>query len=114
MLGVYPKILKNVNEKNIDKFKNYFNSNFFIFLEDAVKFEINENINIIFLNNPFDDIVMKEVIINIKASLIIKERKLYIIYFNPLLENLFLKNHFKKIFEIKSKAKTEVALYTNF
>ncbi len=68
---------------------------------DAFYYEIPNDVDCIFLFNPFDEMIMSAVLENIKKSLRQKTRTLFIIYLNPLHKNVFLNNGFKEIFYLK-------------
>ena len=55
---------------------------------DAANFEIPNDADCIFFFNPFDDIIMQQVVNNIKKSLEKFPRDMNIIYANPLYNNL--------------------------
>jgi 16S rRNA G966 N2-methylase RsmD len=50
----------------------------------------------IFLFNPFDKIIMTEVVRNIMQSYTLKKRTIYICYVNPLHKDIFIKQGFKE------------------
>lgn len=61
---------------------------------DVTHYEIEDDQNVFFLFNPFDDVVMEAVVENIKKSLQRKPREIAVIYYNPvhshILDNSFL------------------------
>src|SRR3989339_477084 len=61
---------------------------------DVTHYEIEDDQNVFFLFNPFDDVVMEAVVKNIQQSLQKKPREIAIIYYNPvhshILDNSFL------------------------
>lgn len=69
-----------------------------IFHNDAFYFEIPHDADILFLFNPFDEVIMSGVIENIETSLALHPRKLNIIYVNPLEKHLFLEAGFEQIY----------------
>lgn len=64
---------------------------------DAFYFEIPDDVDCIFFFNPFDEIIMSNVVKNIASSLKDHPRKLSIIYVNPLYKDLFIKAGFTEI-----------------
>lgn len=64
---------------------------------DVTHYEIEDDQNVFFLFNPFDDVVLEAVVKNIKKSLQGKPREIAIIYYNPvhshILDNSFLPKH---------------------
>jgi SAM-dependent methyltransferase len=61
---------------------------------DVTHYEIEDDQNVFFFFNPFDDVVLEAVVKNIKKSLQRKPREIAIIYYNPvhshILDNSFL------------------------
>ena len=61
---------------------------------DVTHYEIEDDQNVFFFFNPFDDVVLEAVVKNIKKSLQRKSREIAIIYYNPvhshILDNSFL------------------------
>src|SRR5690606_32840126 len=69
---------------------------------NAFHFEIDEDVDCIFLFNPFDEYVMESVNENLQKSLDKKDRKLTIIYLNSLHKKIFLTNGFKEIYHTEN------------
>ena len=46
--------------------------------------------NVFFFFNPFDEVVMLQVVKNILSSLKENDRKIYVVYINPLHKEIFL------------------------
>ena len=61
---------------------------------DVTHYEIEDDQNVFFFFNPFDDVVLEAVVKNIQQSLQRKARQIAIIYYNPVhshtLDNSFL------------------------
>ena len=61
---------------------------------DVTHYEIEDDQNVFFFFNPFDDVVLEAVVKNIKKSLQRKPREIAVIYYNPvhshILDNAFL------------------------
>lgn len=61
---------------------------------DVTHYEIEDDQNVFFLFNPFDDVVLEAVVKNIRQSLRRKPREIAMIYYNPvhshILDNSFL------------------------
>jgi len=68
---------------------------------DAFYYEIPSDVDVIFLFNPFDEVIMSGVVENISTSLQENPRRLTILYANPLQQHLFLEAGFKKTFYTK-------------
>lgn len=56
---------------------------------DAAAFAIPDDVSLVFMNNPFDETVMRPVIANIVASLARKPREIHVVYSNPTCRALF-------------------------
>lgn len=67
-------------------------SNIIVFNIDAVIYHIQKDENVFFFFNPFDNIVMEKVILNIENSILQNPRKIVIIYDNPKYKNIIEKN----------------------
>ena len=70
--------------------------------QDAFYFEIDEDVDCIFLFNPFDEFVMEAVHENIQKSLDKKDRKMTILYLNSLHKNIFLSGGFEEIYHTEN------------
>jgi SAM-dependent methyltransferase len=68
---------------------------------DAFYYRIPRNIEVIFLFNPFDDVIMSGVVENILTSIDKHPRNIYVIYMNPQHKELFTDAGFKVIYEHK-------------
>jgi 16S rRNA G966 N2-methylase RsmD len=82
----FSKILCNIAEKNCTTFLQKTGSTAVLktFFTDVTKYSIKKSEDVFFLNNPFDDVVLRTVIENIKSSLKIRQRRIWIIYSNPI------------------------------
>lgn len=89
-------------ESNIEKLKPVFPSVLFkIFCGDAVNYSIKNDDSVFFFFNPFDEIVMLRVVKNLLSSLKINERKIYVVYVNPLHQEIFLSAGFEEEYYFK-------------
>lgn len=69
--------------------------------EDAREYPIPGEVTVIFMFNPFDDLVMQDFLTQVKASLQLHPRKLKIFYANPVCRKLLLDAGFSEIFNFK-------------
>jgi cyclopropane fatty-acyl-phospholipid synthase-like methyltransferase len=98
-------------EKNLSLTKQKLPAiNFSVKDADAAVTNIPDDVDCIFLFNPFDEAVMKKVIININASLSRNPRKLNVMYANPLDKNLFIKNNFTETYYSKKLKYFEISV----
>ena len=83
---------------------------FEIINNDAFYYDIPEDVDCIFMFNPFDEIIMSGVANNIHESLRQYPRTMKIIYVNPLHKTLFTNTGFKEIYYSKKMKYLEVAI----
>jgi SAM-dependent methyltransferase len=80
---------------------------------DAFYYEIPDDVDCIFLFNPFDEIVMSAVVNNIYESLQDNPRSIDIIYVNPLHKYQFLKAGYKATWYSKKMKYIEAVILQN-
>ncbi len=98
----FSQSLCNEAEINIEKIKPRFPSvDFEIICGDAVNYLIKNDDTVFFFFNPFDEVVMLQVVKNILASLKKNERKIYVVYVNPLHQEMFLSAGFEEEYYFK-------------
>jgi predicted RNA methylase len=89
-------------ERNIEKIKPDFPSvDFTVFCGDAVDYKIENDTNVFFFFNPFNEVVMLHVVKNVLSSLKKNPRKIYIVYVNPLHKEIFLSAGFEEEYFFK-------------
>ena len=84
--------------------------NYKVINNDAFYFSIPEDVDCIFLFNPFDGVIMSSVVSNIRESLKKDPRKLTVIYINPLHKNLFTEEGYTEVFHTKKMKYLEVSI----
>ncbi len=91
IIGVdFAKALCIAAEQNIKNAQSlYLAVNFKVICDDVVNYKIENNSNVFFFFNPFDEVIMLKVVKNILASLKEKSRKIYIVYVNPVHKEIF-------------------------
>ena len=82
-----------------------------VILKDAFQYEIPQDVDCIFLFNPFDEFLMEGVVKNIKKSIALHPRKMTVIYANPIYKSLFTDTGFKETFYYKSMKYIEVSSF---
>lgn len=82
-----------------------------IYNNDAFYFDIDSDVDCIFLFNPFDDTIMSGVLENIEVSLENNPRKMTIIYVNPLQKHLFLEGGYKEIDHVQRLHYLEASVF---
>lgn len=88
--------------KNIDKIKPLFpDTNLTIICSDAANYPIENDTNVFFFFNPFDEVIMLKVVRNILSSVKKNPRKVYIVYVNPLHNEIFLSAGFEEEYYLK-------------
>jgi 2-polyprenyl-3-methyl-5-hydroxy-6-metoxy-1,4-benzoquinol methylase len=92
----FSPLLCNEAQINIEKIKPLFPLvNFEIVCDDAVNYPV-KNDTVFFFFNPFDEVIMLQVVKNILSSLKKNRRKIYIVYVNPLHKEIFLSAGFEE------------------
>lgn len=81
-----------------------------ILCEDAMHFAIPADADCIFLFNPFDEYIVKQVANNINKSLKEYPRKLTIMYANPLYKECFVEQGFRETAYIKKLRYLEMSI----
>jgi SAM-dependent methyltransferase len=80
----FSPLLCSIAEKNIKKFKQKTQTTtvFQVINDDAANYQYEDNENVFFLYNPFDEVILEQVLENITASLKRKNRRVWMIYAN--------------------------------
>ena len=106
------KQLYNDAKENISVTKQkYTSTNIKIYNNDAFYFDIDDDIDCIFMFNPFDEIIMSGVMENLEVSLEKNPRKITIIYVNPLQKHLLLEYDYKEIFHTQKLKYLEGSIF---
>lgn len=87
-------------------------SNIDFLFEDATKYLIPDNAQVLYFFNPFGEEVLQKVIDNIKESVKQHPRKVYCIYLNPKYKAVFEENGFDVFYTEKNKRYLEGIIYT--
>jgi SAM-dependent methyltransferase len=77
---------------------------------DAFYFIIPNDVDCIFLFNPFDEVIMSGVIENILTSLLKSPRNMYIIYINPIHKDIFTAAGFRQKYHIQKMKYLEAVI----
>ncbi len=83
---------------------------FNIICDDVVNYKIQKDQTVFFFFNPFDEVIMLKVIKIILASLKEKERKIYIMYANPVHKEIFLSAGFEEEYYFKKLQYLELSI----
>ena len=104
--------LYNGARKNLNIIQEqYPKTEFDIYNNDAFYFEIDDDVDCIFMFNPFDEIIMSAVMENIETSLENNPRKMTIIYINPLQKEVLHEWDYKQIYHSKKKVYLEGSIF---
>jgi len=107
----FAKALCLLAEKNIQNTRTLFPlTKFNIICDDVVNYRIQKDQTVFFFFNPFDEVVMLKVVKNILSSLKEKERKIYIMYANPVHKEIFLSAGFEEEFYFKKLQYLELSI----
>ena len=77
---------------------------------DAAGYKFEESTDTIYFFNPFDQIIMAQVLKNILESLYRHPRPLFVVYLNPQHKSLFLKAGFQEAYHIKKMDFVEASI----
>lgn len=77
---------------------------------DAINFKLKKDLSVIFFFNPFNEMVMKQVIKNMLQSQKEHPRKIFVIYINPQHKNLLQEKGFKEIYYTKKMQFVEASV----
>ena len=91
--------------------QKYPTTQFKIFNNDAFYFEIDDDVDCIFMFNPFDDVIMSGVMENIETSLNNYPRVITIIYINPLQKHILLEWGYEQVYYSKKMHYLEGAVF---
>ena len=80
---------------------------------DAREYEIEPGTSVIFMFNPFDDLVMKDFLEQVQKSLREYPRKIKILYANPQCRKLLLDAGFSELFHFKKLEYLEGSVFVN-
>jgi SAM-dependent methyltransferase len=99
-------------KKNIDITKKQFpRINIEISNNDAFYFEIDDDVDCIFMFNPFDETIMNGVMENIETSIQNNPRVMTIIYINPLEKHVLLDWGYEEVFYSKKMHYLEGSIF---
>ncbi|HLP36605.1 class I SAM-dependent methyltransferase [Lacibacter sp.] len=89
-------------EKNLSLTKKRFPSiHYELSWSDISTLEISKDVSTLFLFNPFDDVLMKNIIRKINSSLQQYPREFYVLYCSPRHEELFFADGYDVLYRIK-------------
>jgi tRNA1(Val) A37 N6-methylase TrmN6 len=110
IIGVeFSQILHKIAEQNLKNYLNKLNKTrseacIELFNCDALDFQFPAEPAIIFLFNPFDEIVMANFVKNLRQSIEISPRDIFLVYVHPTAENVFRESgYLHKILEDRKK-----------
>lgn len=107
----FAKALCLMAEKNIQNTKALFPSaKFNIICDDVVNYKIQKDQTVFFFFNPFDEVIMLKVVKNILSSIKEKDRKIYIMYANPVHKEIFLSAGFEEEYYFKKLQYLELSI----
>jgi 16S rRNA G966 N2-methylase RsmD len=89
----------------------YSSADFKIYNNDAFYFNIDDDVDCIFMFNPFDETIMSGVMENIETSLENNPRVMTIIYINPLEKHVLQEWGYEEVFYSKKMHYLEGAVY---
>jgi SAM-dependent methyltransferase len=81
--------------------------------EDARTYEIPKEVSVIFMFNPFDDLVMNDFLVRVRQTLKENPRKLKILYANPVCRQQLLDAGFSETYHFKKLEWLEGSVFEN-
>lgn len=114
IIGVeFAAALNVVAKKNTESIQlKYPKANFTILTENAVNYEMDQEDSIFFFFNPFDEKIVLEVVKNILKSLRKHPRKIFVVYINPMHQEIFESAGFIEEFYITELEYLELSVMT--
>ncbi len=107
----FAKELCNASRKNIAPLQLQFPKKVFNIIHiNAIDYKIEEDVNVFFFFNPFNEIVMNKVITNILTSINQNKRMIHVTYINPRHKQLFIDAGFTEVFHIKKMNYVEASV----
>ncbi len=101
-------------ELNIAKVQAYYPATEFkVICDDAINYVVKEDENVFFFFNPFDEVVMLQVVKNILMSLKKNQRHIFIVYLNPVHKEIFLSAGFEEEYYLKKFEYLEFSILSN-
>lgn len=98
----FAKQLIDAAEQNLEQIKKQYPlTQYSLKWADVQSLEIEEQVTTVFLFNPFDEVLMQEVVKKINNSLARKPRRLLVLYCTPRNETLFFNDGFDVSFRVK-------------
>ncbi len=91
--------------------QKYLSTEFTIYNNDAFYFDIDDDVDCIFMFNPFDETIMGGVMENIETSLDSNPRVMKIIYINPIEKHVLLDWGYEEIFHSKKMKYLEGSVF---
>ena len=91
--------------------EKYPSFNFNIYNNDAFYFDIDDDVDCIFMFNPFDETIMNAVMENIETSLNLNPRAITIVYINPMEKHVLLEWGYEEIFHSKKMKYLEGSVF---
>lgn len=79
---------------------------------DAADYKVEKNDTVFFFFNPFEEPVMIRVVRNIMQSVREHPRKIYLVYLNPVHEELFMSAGFEKEYYFRKLEYLEMSIYS--
>ena len=107
----FAKALCVAAEQNIAQIKPlYPSAEIEIICDDAINYVVRDDQNLFFFFNPFDEVVMLEVVKNILKSLKENPRHVYIVYINPVHKEIFLSAGFQEEYYVTKLEYLELSI----
>jgi Predicted O-methyltransferase len=107
----FAKPLCALAEQNIKKIKqSYPSTEFNVICEDVLNYKIDKDQTVFFFFNPFDEVIMLQVVKNILASFKENARTIYVMYANPVHKEIFLSAGFEQEYYLSKLEYLELSI----
>ena len=91
--------------------KTYPECQYKVYNNDAFYFDIDDDVDCIFMFNPFDETIMNAVMENIETSLNLNPRAITIVYINPMEKHVLFEWGYEEIFHSKKMKYLEGSVF---
>ena len=105
------ELYKNAQENIAATKAKYPSAEFKIYNNDAFYFDIDDDVDCVFMFNPFDETIMSGVMENIETSLDNNPRDMTIVYINPVEKHVLLEWGYEEIFHYQKKHYLEGSVF---
>jgi SAM-dependent methyltransferase len=113
IIGIdFAKELCEEAQKNISPLQAKFpEKTFKVIYVNAIDYVFDDDANVFFFFNPFDEIVMLSVVKNILFSFRKNPREIYVVYLNPVHKEIFMSAGFEEVYHVQKLYFVQAIIY---